>query len=175
MIKKSNIGNNPFRNAFVAGGIFLFIYRLKNCIAIFLSVLVALLFCIGVRYANVSKLSALKGERAYYLDSASSQGLQKSTLSVRELFRVRGESVIVDIHEFEGGMYATNEELARAIAEQYGAKLHTIEEACGVISYYGYTPRWQEGVFVQGVFTNLHIAIGKNSCAVGTPIIFGGF
>ena len=153
----------------------MFIYRFKNCVTVFLSVVLSLALCVGIRYVNVTKLSSLKGERTYYLDSASSRGLQKNTLALQDIFRVRGDSIIMDLREFEGGMYETNAEIAHAIAKQYGATLYQVEEACGVISYYGYTSRWQDGVWVQGELVNLHIAINKDTCVVGTPIIFGGF
>ncbi len=150
-------------------------YRFKNFIYVTAAFLFAIVFCVGIRYGNVTKLSALEGERVYYLDSASSQGLQKSTLTMEELYRVKGESVSFDIAEYEGGRYKLNTELAHAIADMYGAQICIVEEVCGTVSYYGYTTQWREGIRVRGELVNLHIAINGNTCVVGTPIIFGGF
>ena len=69
----------------------------------------------------------------------------------------------------------TNEEIAQEIAAFYEAEILFIEEACGAVSYYAYTKRWQDGLYINGVKINLHIAVGKDTLAVGTPIIFDGF
>ena len=153
----------------------MFYYRLKNFICVTAACLFALICCVGIRYANVTKLSALEGERTYYLDSASSQGLRKDTLSVRDLYRVKGESVSFSMLDKEEGMCASKEDLAQSIADMYQAKILFIEEVCGIVSYYGYTPIWQDGILVEGKRINLHVAIGDEVCVVGTPIIFGGF
>ena len=68
----------------------------------------------------------------------------------------------------------TNEEIAEEIALCYGAEILFTEEADGVVFYYAYTARWQDGLYINGVKINLHIAVGKVNLAVGTPIIFDG-
>lgn len=155
------------------------LYRLKNFISVLLAASFALLIAVGVRAVNVSYLADLNGERTYYLDSASSQGLRASSLSLSDLARVKGECVRIDLSENDGGGYSLNdrtpEEIARSIAESYGAEILFVEEVCGVTSFYCYTPRWNNGIMLYGRAVNLHVAIGEETCAVGTPIVFDGF
>lgn len=142
----------------------------KNFIKLVVAVCVALAVCLCVKSAHISPLSSLnlKGERAYYLDTTSSQALVKTQLSVWDLFRVRGESVCFTLSE-------EAEPFARALVERYQGEILFIEEACGTISYYAYVPAFSQGVTLYGKRVNLHIAISENICKVGTPIIFGGF
>ena len=119
--------------------------------------------------------SAVGEDRVFYLQSASSQGLRKETLSIADLTRVKGECVFAEISIFNGGMSLTKEEIAQNIAARYGGEILFQEETCGVVSYYAYTPRWQDGLYINGVKINLHIAVGEDRLAVGTPIIFDGF
>ena len=116
-----------------------------------------------------SALAQIKGERTFYLDSASSQARQKEKITLAELSRVRGESVRFSIDEGAG------ETLVEELLKEYGGKIVLVEEACGVRSYYCYTPRISRRVFVEGKPVNLHIALAKTQAAVGSPIIFGGF
>ena len=150
-------------------------YRLKNFICVSLSCLLCLLLGVSVKAANVSRLSVLKGERTYFLDSASSQGLSKTELSFAELGRVKGECVQFDLQAYEGGRYATNEEIVQSILRKFQAKTRFVEEVNGMVSYYAYTPLWQGGLLLQGERVNLHIAISSSHCVVGTPVIFGGY
>ena len=60
------------------------------------------------------------------------------------------------------------------IREQFSARLLFTEEVCGVVNYYLYSPRLGEGVVLNGFLVNLHIAVGEEQTAVGTPLIFGG-
>ena len=101
----------------------------------------------------------------YYLDSSSSQGLRKRAITPFDLFRMKGESVIL---EKEVGD-------VEAILELYDAKILFIEEVCDTLSYYCYTEKWSDGITLDGATVNLHIAVNQTQCAVGTPIIFGGF
>lgn len=150
-------------------------YRLKNFAFVSVACLFCLLMGVGVKITNFSRLSALKGERTYFLDSASSQGLMKTELALFEIGRVKGECVQFDLQSYDGGRYATNEEIVRNILEKYRAKTLLIEEVDGIVSYYAYTPIWQDGLLLQGERINLHIALSKSRCVVGTPIIFGGY
>ncbi len=124
---------------------------------------------LGFCAVNVSKLGEIAGERVFYLDSASSQGVRKETLSVFDIFRVEGESVRFARTE------ETEEELVADIRNRYGAEILFSESVCGVTSYYCYVPTWQTGVDLNGVTVNLHIAVSETACGVGTPIIFDGF
>lgn len=57
----------------------------------------------------------------------------------------------------------------------YRARVLFCEEADGVCSYYCYSPLLGEGILLNGVRVNLHIAAGKGQTAAGTPVIFGGW
>lgn len=61
------------------------------------------------------------------------------------------------------------------IETRYRARLLFREEACGVVNYYYYSPVLGEGVRIGGYVVNLHVAVGDEQTAAGTPIIFGGF
>ncbi len=129
---------------------------------------VCVLAGIGLKAMSATRLSALEGDRTYFLDSPSSQALIKKELSLADLVRVKGECVSF---EFEGTKSALSEKILR----QYDAELQFTEEVEGVLSYYAYTPLWSDGVQINGHTVNLHIALSKTHCVVGTPIIFGGF
>ena len=139
----------------------------------FLSAIISLVLVVvaglGLYASRVCKLEALKGERVFYLDSASSQGLRKEELGLFDFVRVEGESV----------RFARDGETEEALVEEiktlYGAEVLFCESAAGVTSYYCYTNEWTNGIPLNGVKVNLHIAVSETACAVGTPIIFGGF
>ena len=147
-----------------------FFKGLRNFIKLSLALAFSLAFCFCVKAANVSRLSFLSGERAYYLDSASSQSLIKTQLTAWDLFRVQGESVCFTINE-------EKENFARSLVERCGGEILFIEEIGGAVSYYAYVPKWGQGITLYGKQVNLHIAVSvdEKQCKVGTPIIFGGF
>lgn len=147
----------------------LFSWKFKNFVSGLSALALAVAIGLGVYVTNACKLRAIDGERVFYLDSASSQGLRKEELSLRDFSRITGESV-----RFARGE-ETAESLALRIAQQYNAEVLFTEEAGGVISYYCYTSEWEEGILVNGRLVNLHVAVSEIQCAVGTPIIFDGF
>ena len=155
------------------------VWKLKNFLCALFSC--CLCFVIGFFFyaGNACALSALEGERCFYLDSPSSQGLRKTELEFVDLPRVKGESVTFSLLEFEGGRYALNEEtramLAKKIAEKFDAEIFVEERLRERVSYYGYSKRLSGGIWVEGKIVNLHIALGEEVCSVGTPIIFDGF
>lgn len=153
----------------------MFLYHLKNFIVTAFAFFICLAMAFFVKVGAVTKLSALTGERVYFLHSASSQGLKKTELALRDLDKVKGECVRFDRKDYEGGRYASKEEMARAIAEKFHAEIRVVEEVLGVTSYYCYVSAWTEELFVDGQAVNLHIALSKEECVVGTPIIFDGF
>ncbi len=144
----------------------MFYWRIKNTVSATLSLLLSLgiLFLLALFIAG--GLSVYKGERRYYLDSATSQGLCKENLSLLEIFRVRGESVYIENAE---------EGFAEEVIKEFNAQVLWTEEVDGVLSYYCYSPRLREGVMIGGRKVNLHIARSKQVCVLGSPIIFGGF
>lgn len=141
----------------------------------FIKLSLALAFAIGaffcVKAAHISKLSFLQGERAYYLDSRSSQSLIKTELAAWDLFRVKGESVCFTIT----GEKEEKGNFARSLVGRYGGEILFTEEIDGTVSYYAYIPAWGQGIALYGKQVNLHIAVSADTCKVGTPIIFGGF
>jgi len=143
--------------------------RFYQCISALVALAIACVIGVGFYAANVSKLDALSGERVFYLDNASSQGLRKEELPILDIFRIEGESVRFARTE------ETEEGLVQRIRDTYGAKILFSERVDGVTSYYCHTDAWQNGIDINGVTVNLHIAVSKDVCAVGTPIIFDGF
>lgn len=143
--------------------------RIKALLTTAAAVAIVLGLGIGVYVVNACKLRGIDGERVFYLDSASSQGLRKEELTLRDFSRIQGESVRFDLGD-EG-----EAELVKRLTEEYGARVLFIEEACGVTSYYCYTPKWEGCLELHGQRVNFHVAISDTECAVGTPIIFDGF
>ena len=146
------------------------LWRLRKGIACVAAVAFFAAACLALRAVNVSRLSAIAGDRSFYLDSASSQALCKKRLSLADLARVKGESVT-----FTLDAAPDPDALARQIAEKYGAEILALEYAGGTVSYYCYTEKWTDGVCVAGRTVNLHIAVADTRVAVGSPIVFGGF
>ncbi len=142
---------------------------LNGLLSLLTAAAIAVVLALGVYMLNSCKLRAIKGERVFYLNSQSSQGLRKTELELRDYARITGESVC-----FARGEESA-EELAGEIAEKYSAEILFTEEAAGVLSFYCYTPIWDNGILVNGQTVNLHIAVAEEQCAVGTPIIFDGF
>ncbi len=148
----------------------MFFLRLKNFLATAVALAVCLVFFVGVLGLQTVKLRKLQGERVFYLRSASSQGLRVTKLSLKTLLEVEGESVRFCLSERESG-----ETKAQEIMQTYGAEVLFIESVCDVTSYYCYTPKWKNGLWIDGRLVNLHIAISEGEAAVGTPIIFDGY
>lgn len=113
-------------------------------------------------------LTKTEGERIFYLDSPSSQGLMKSRLSFYDLSRICGESVFFT-HDEEP------QALALRVLQSYGGEVAFVEQVGEVISYYGYAQGLGNALCLDGYTINLHIAVTEGRCVVGTPIIFGGF
>ena len=143
----------------------MFVWRCKRAIAVLLAVLTTVAVCFFLRVGYVSQFAKYSGVRTYYLDSRSSQSLQKEHLSGLDFLRVRGESVYMD---------GVGEEIVHEILQHFQGSILWTEEAGGVRSYYGYSPKLATGIVVLGRRVNLHIAVGESGCAVGSPIIFGG-
>ncbi len=141
----------------------MFFKRVKNCINTFLAIAVALLVGLCLLGMRGTRFPTLEGARTFYLDSPSSQATAVSSLSLLDIFRVRGESVALDEGEAE-------EALASLSAE-----VLFVEEVGGVRSYYCYSPNFFDFVQVGEYLVNLHVAVGAGRCVVGSPIIFGGF
>ncbi len=146
-------------------------FGIKRFFKVSMAGIFCLLLAVGVKTMNVVKLSSIEGERTYFLDSASSQGLIKKQLGFADLWRVKGECVSFEIDANEGTMFA----LSTKILREYKAEMQCVERASNVTSLYAYSPLLGENVFVGGKAVNLHIALSSTRCTVGTPIIFGGF
>ena len=61
------------------------------------------------------------------------------------------------------------------LKEKYRAELLFTEESCGVVNYYMYSPLLGNCVFLNGYAVNLHVAVGAEQTAAGTPLVFGGY
>jgi hypothetical protein len=145
----------------------MFFLRVKNFITTGLAGLLALFTLLFAQGLQVSRFSSMEGERTFYLKSPSSQAKMKESFSPLEMFLIKGESVV---------FFCENREKTLAkIMEEYAATLLFEECAGGSISYYCFTPKWADGIALNGVFVNLHVAFNGEHCAVGTPLIFGSF
>ena len=142
----------------------------KNFCALSLSALLAVGLLFGVKMGSVCRLSALAGARTFYLDASSSQALRVNEITLENWSRIRGESV-----RFARAKEKSAEEIARETLALYNAELLYVEEACGVQSFYAFSPQLFQGVCVNGKTVNLHIAVSNGAVAVGSPIIFDGF
>ncbi len=135
-----------------------------------LRTLMAFALAVGVLFfvwgAGVTRFQGITGTRTYYVYSASSQAEMKKVLSLRDLGNIRGESVSFSWKKGNS---------VEALVESYGGRILFKEKSSGVTSYYCYTPKWTDGVWVEGQFVNLHIAVKGKRCVMGAPLIFGGF
>lgn len=135
----------------------------KRFFATVCACLVFMLTIGALRLQNAFPLSALTGERTYYLDSLSSQATLRKRLRFMEIFRVRGQSVKLN-----------GQVDAQEIASRYGATLVKTERVGEVVCYY-YFIAGKTGVCVDGAIVNLHIAVSESETVVGAPFIFGSF
>lgn len=148
----------------------MFFCQCKRFFSVLLACGFALTVAFVVRSATVCKFADLVGERTFYLHSASSGARTKTELGFFDCFQVQGESVSFSA---EGA----DETLAQELLKNYGATLVFTEETSDVVSYYGYTEKWNEKIKMDGACINLHVAMQKNGdrVSVGCPLIFGGF
>ncbi len=140
--------------------------RLRGIIRTVNALGLVLLIFLFVWATGIVRFPQLSGRRTFYLHSSSSQALMKEKLALSDFGKITGESV---------RFACEDKDIAQKIIELYGAQILFTEEASGVCSYYCYTTEWQEGVCINGHLVNLHVAVSEGSCAVGAPIIFGGF
>ncbi|MBE7085132.1 MAG: hypothetical protein E7368_03660 [Clostridiales bacterium] len=145
----------------------MFFWRLKRTAKMVCATVITLGVFALVRVVNVDKFGGYVGERTYYLDSASSQSLQTDALKGLQFLRVRGESVFLE--------ESVDEAFLESVLRSYDASVLWIEETDGIVSYYCYTPCFEEGVHINGRKVNLHIATDNRRVVIGSPIIFGGF
>lgn len=142
-------------------------WRFKTFINTVLATVLATSLLIFTQCLQISRFSGLEGKRAFYLKSPSSQAVVKEKITFWEFFKVEGESVSFVCED--------REKTLKNILQSYGAAVLFQESAGGSVSYYCLTKKWFDGVEINGVFVNLHIAFNGENCAVGAPIIFGGF
>ena len=149
--------------------------RFRNFSCTCLALAIALSCCILVKSVNCTRLADIQGIRTYFLDSASSQGLQKNSLSLFDLARVKGESVQTELSAYTDSRVLSKEEIAEEIARKYQAEILFREEVNGIVCYYAYVSAWSDSVWLYGQKVNLHVAVGETCLSVGTPMIFGGY
>ncbi len=140
-------------------------YRVKNFILSVAATAIAfflLSFAWGIKSSRFSKI---EGNRSFYYD-LSSQAEIKKELSWVDFSKAKGESVV---------FFCDTEKILPWLLEEYDGKILFTEETEGSTSYYCFTKNWTDGVWLNGYFVNLHIAVGKDTCSVGAPLIFGSF
>lgn len=143
---------------------------IKNGARLIFACVVAGALAFGLFLFNAFPLNELDGAHTYYLYSPSSQAQMQTALCPFDALFLTGESV-----SFSKPQGKTDEEIIQTLVKQFNAEIVAKEEICGEVSYYAFSPNLQGGAFVQGVRVNLHIALSKEQCAVGTPVVFGGF
>ena len=148
----------------------IFIWKLKEFLRSCLAAVAVLLCGAILLLANVSRFPFLSGERVFYLNSASSQGLRSQKVELSQILNVKGESVCVRISD-----EAQAEAVLLEVFEMLHAEVLLEERACGVTSYYAYTAEFADGIYIEGVKINVHVAVCGNRLVVGSPIIFDGF
>ena len=145
----------------------MFLMRLKNFISTTLALLLTLVLLVCAQGLRVCRFWDIAGKRCFYLQSKSSQAVIKEEILPWELFLVQGESVTFPCED--------REQTLAEILQRYGARVLFEECAGGSISYYCVTINWTDGIQIDGEYVNLHVAFNGGYCAVGYPIIFGGF
>ena len=125
----------------------------------------AVIGCIVFAYALVHAPVFERGERYEFYVGTSSEEVVLANSPLEKLFlkNIKGESV-----RYSG-------DRAEALMGRFHAKILFTEEAAGVTNYYCYTSQLKGGVLLNGYCVNLHIAVGNEQTAAGTPVIFGGF
>lgn len=125
----------------------------------------AITCCIVFAYALVHAPVFERGERYEFYTGTSSEEVILASSPFEKLFLkdIKGESV-----RYSG-------DRAEELIHRFHAKILFTEEAAGVTNYYCYTSLLKGGVWLNGYRVNLHIAVGKEQTAAGTPVIFGGF
>lgn len=144
----------------------MFLYRQKEKCKKIASLACVLFFAAFFWLIGAFSLPASAASREYYLYDSSSQATIQTELSPFDLLYVCGESA-----EYEREEMSFLEE----ILETYRAEILFVEEACGVRSYYCYSPRLGKASVINGYAVNLHVACKGSHVKVGTPLIFGGF
>lgn len=145
----------------------MFLMRLKNFISTSLALLLTLALLFFAQSLSLCRFWNIEGKRSFYLQSLSSQAVIKEKILPWELFSLKGESVTFPCED--------REQTLAEILQRYDAKALFEEEAGGSVSYYCITEKWTDGIQIGDEYVNLHIAFNGEYCAVGYPIIFGGF
>lgn len=134
--------------------------------AVALGIAALSVICAAFAYALRRAPAFSSGERYELYYTASSSELMEETNApfYRKLLSVTaGESV-----RYSGDRY-------QQIKEQFRAELLFREETEGIVNYYLYSPLLGDGVLLNGYAVNLHVSVGAEQTAAGTPLIFGGY
>jgi hypothetical protein len=145
-------------------------FKGKQFFALCAACLLALIATLSMRLACVCRLRDIDGQRTFYVYAPSSKACVRTSLSIGEIFFVTGECV-----EQEFSSVTVAKAYAKTIVERYRAVVLFEEEIDGIKCLYAYAEGFGNGVTVYGKRVNLHIAVKNNRCAVGTPMIFGGY
>ena len=145
-------------------------FKGKQFFALCAACLVGLIATLSLRLGCVCKLREIDGRRTFFVYAPSSKACVRTSLSISEMLFVTGECV-----EKECSSVEVAKAYAKTIVERYRAVVLFEEEIDGIKCLYAYAEGLGNGVTVYGKRVNLHIAVKNNRCAVGTPMIFGGY
>ena len=129
-------------------------------------VLIAAVFaCTGFAYA-LTRSPVFAGENYEFSAGASSSA---------EIVHTDNPALYKLFHAVAGESARYKGDVSEELLARFQARILFIENVCGIVNYYCYSPVLSGGVALGGEVVNLHIAVGECMTAAGTPVIFGGF
>lgn len=134
-------------------------YKLK-IIALFLLIVTV----ISVMYAAYSqpKLLEYSEKVETYFIKDGSDCVIKTVKKGETAFLKKGESCEISLS-------------AEEILKKLDVIVRRIEITNGIVSYYGYTEKFNYSVNLYGEIINVHVAVDKDVVRLGTPIIYGSY
>lgn len=135
------------------------LYKLKIIVVFLLIVTV-----ISVMYAAYSqpKLLEYSEKVETYFIKDGSDCVIKTVKRGETAFLKKGESCEISLS-------------AEEILKKLDVIVRRIEITNGIVSYYGYTKKFNYSVNLYGEIINVHIAAGNGVVRLGTPIIYGSY
>ena len=134
-------------------------YKLK-IIALFLMIVTV----ISVMYAAYSqpKLLEYSEKVETYFIKDGSDCVIKTVKRGEPAFLRKGESCEISLS-------------AEEILKKLDVAVRRIEITNGIVSYYGYTKKFNYSINLYGEIINVHVAAGNGIVRLGTPIIYGSY
>ena len=139
-----------------------------------------MLFCFSIYYITIKPSPVFVSDRGVYTlyTQNSSSNAALYTLTKEEydklLFvgNLTGESLFLDF--FKVGKDYALQTAKKQIINKNAHLVFSESGEWGVCEYY-YSNKLSNYVIVRGKKVNIHIAYGKNSLTIGTPLIYGSF